>query len=360
MKKVLLTAYCALFIGICAFFSLGTLIPGASQIAEKDVTAPKLFTAPPFVTINSDYGTEFEEYFQKSFAYRNKVVDAFSLLKSEVFSEGNEQVIVGKDDFLFFADTLSDYTGSEPMTDEEINRAADALLRMYEYSKERGASFLFVCAPNKSSVYPEMMPARYIPSSDISNLDRLYSRLDELNIPYLDIRPVLAGAKDSFTVYHKRDTHWNNEGARVAFEAIADVLDFTVPDYSQYGPTEVCDHKGDLDTLLFPTGDRLDDNTAYDFTGLYVYTTAYSNPMDIRIATRGGGSGRLLMFRDSFANALIPFAASAFSEVRFERASPYAANIEILDSFNADFVVAEIAERNLRDLIIKENTDSDN
>ena len=82
--------------------------------------------------------------------------------------------------------------------------------------------------------------------------------------------------------------------------------------------------------------------------------------MDIRIATRGGGSGKLLMFRDSFANAMIPFAASAFSEVRFERASPYADNIGLLDSFNADFVVAEIAERNLRDLIIKENTDSDN
>ncbi len=359
MKKVLLTIYCALFLGVCAFFSVGTLIPGASQIAEKYAVMPKILTEPPFITINSDFGTEFEEYFQKSFAYRNKVVDAFSLMKATVFSEGNDQVIVGNDGFLFFADTLPDFTGSEPMTDTEIKDAADALLYMYEYAKAKDSEFLFVCAPNKNSVYPEMMPNRYKAIDAPSNLDRLYSELDSLGVPYLDLRPILTDAKSNTLVYHKRDTHWNSEGARIGFEAIADAMGFTTPDFSEYGPTAVNDHVGDLDTLLFPERKMYDDNTAYDFTGLYVYTTAYSNPMDLRIGTRSSGDGKLLMFRDSFANAIIPFAAVSFAEVKFERASPYADNIDILDSFDADFVVVEIAERNLRDLIIKENTNSE-
>lgn len=351
MKKTILVIYIALFIGVCSFFSVGMLIPGAADAAEGDVSMPSLLTDPPFITINSDFGDEFEEYFQKSFAYRNKVVDAFALFKSSVFSEGNEQVILGKDDFLFFNDTLADYMGTDKMTDKEIEAAADALLQMSKASSEHGADFLFVCAPNKNSIYPEMMPSRYVEDTSPSDLDRLMEALDARGVPYLDLRPLLIAEKENKLVYHKRDTHWNTEGARLAFEAMASELGFTHPDFSLCGPTQVHDHAGDLDTLLFPSRKVYDDNTAYDLEGSYIFTTAYSTPMDIQIAARSSGEKKLLMFRDSFANAMISFAASSFSEVRFERASPYADNMTLLEHFDADYVIAMIAERNLRDLI---------
>ena len=358
MKKVPLIAYCALFLGVCAFFSLGMLIPGAANAAEGDVTMPKLLTDSPYISINSDFGDEFEEYFQKSFAYRNNVVSAFSSLKTSLFSEGNEQVIVGNDGFLFFNDTLYDYMGTDPMSDEEIEAAADALLMIYERASEDGARFIFAPAPNKNTVYPEMMPSRYIANKEASNLDRLFSKLDENGVPYVDLSPILSDAKNDTLVYHKRDTHWNNEGARIAFEAIAEKIGFDCPDYSQFGGHAVHDHVGDLDTLLFPAREMYDDNTSYNFSEMYVFTTAYSTPMDVRIATRGGGKENLLMFRDSFANAIIPFAASGFSEVRFERGSPYCDNLQVLDSFDADYVIVMIAERNLRNLISQSQTDS--
>ncbi len=353
MKKTLIIIYCALFFGVCAFFSLGMLIPGASQAAEGGAEMPKLITDTPHFSVNSDFGDEFESYFQKSFAYRNKVVDAFATFKTSVFSEGNEQVIVGRDGFLFFADTLNDYMGSAPMTDAEIGSAAQALKSMHEACLAKGATFIFVCAPNKNSVYPEMMPSRYEMNTEGRDIDRLTSELDSLGVPYIDLRGVLTDAKEQALIYHKRDTHWNTEGARIAFEAIMEELGLNSPDFSLYGPTAVHDHVGDLDTLLYPSREMYDDNTSYDFSKLYTFTTAYSTPMDLRIATKGAGSGKLLMFRDSFANAMIPFAAASFSEVRFERASPYCDNITILDGFKADCVIAMIAERNLRDLISK-------
>ncbi len=353
MKKISSIIYCALFFGVCAFFSLGMLIPGASQAAEGDVKMPKLIYDTPNLSVNSDFGDEFEAYFQKSFAYRNKVVDAFATLKTSVFSEGNEQVIVGRDGFLFFSDTLNDYMGNAKMTDSEIDAAANALKSMNEACLAKGAEFIFVCAPNKNSIYPEMMQGRYEMNGEDRDIDRLMSELDSLGVPYIDLRSILTDAKSEVLVYHKRDTHWNTEGARIAFEAISAELGFAHPDFSDYGPTAVHDHVGDLDTLLYPSRRMHDDNTSYDFSKSYTYTTAYSTPMDLRIATRGAGSGKLLMFRDSFANAIIPFAAASFSEVRFERASPYCDNIGILDSFDADYVIAMIAERNLRDLISK-------
>ena len=92
-----------------------------------------------------------------------------------------------------------------------------------------------------------------------------------------------------------------------------------------------------------------DDNTAYDLSELFIYTSAYRTPMDMQITTRGGGEGKLLMFRDSFANAMIPFFASSSLEARFERAVPY--RIDLLDTYSADCVIIEIAERNIRTLI---------
>ena len=44
---------------------------------------------------------------------------------------------------------------------------------MQEYAASRGAQLLFVCAPNKNTVYPEFMPARYVRSTSERNLDRL-------------------------------------------------------------------------------------------------------------------------------------------------------------------------------------------
>ena len=54
------------------------------------------------------------------------------------------------------------------------------------------------------------------------------------------------------------------------------------------------------------------------------------------------------MFRDSFANAWIPYAASTFREIRLERVTPY--RTENFAVMKPDYVVVEIAERNLRTL----------
>ncbi len=345
-KKTLLIIYCVLFFLPCAFFSLGMIIPGAANAVEG-AEMPSLIKGGDTLTVNTKFGSEFEEYFSKSFAYRNYVVDTFSALKAGVFNDGNDQVIVGKSNFLFFSDTLDSYIGTGAMTDSEINAAADSIRALYNYSRDHGADFLFVCAPNKNSIYPEMMPSRYVMKMEDRDLDRLHAALDARGVPYLDLRPILTGAKDDALIYHKRDTHWNNEGALIAVKAIADTLGFTLPDFSALGKAHTRDFEGDLDKLLYPASVRFDDNTAYDLTGMYGFASAYSSPMQMSIATRSNGEGKLLMFRDSFANAAFPFLATAFKEAKFERGY----TIDQLDSYAADTVILEIAERNIRELI---------
>jgi len=345
MKKFTSILYCTLFFGICTFFSVFLLLPQTILPRENNGSLPELFDENG---INHDFGNEYEDWFSKNFAFRDSIVDLFSLLKIHLFAEGNDQVIVGKEDFLFFDDTTADYLGTSAMTEEEILSAAKALQILQERTQASGAEFLFVCAPNKNTIYGEKMPERYRESDAPSNMDRLYAELDSLKVPYLDCRPVLRKAAETALVYHKRDTHWNGLGAEHTFAELLNRFQLSLPDLSGRGPVLTDTFEGDLDALLFPNKIRYDQDSVYDFTGLYVFTSAYSTPMDLVITARGGGRGKLLIFRDSFANAWLPYAAASFAEIHMERVTPY--RTEFIESWQPDYVVVEIAERNLPSL----------
>ncbi len=343
MKKIAKIIYCAAFFALCAFFSLGMLIPGSSGAEEDSSSAPRLIEDG---AVNSDFGDEFENWFSKNFAFRSETVSAFSRIREKIFSTGNDQVTVGKDGFLFFNDSLTTYTGASPMSDEDVEKAADALAAMSDYAKSHGARFIFTAAPNKATVYPEKLPDRFsaAPSDDLS---RLQAELDERGVEYVDLRPALLNAKNTKILYHKRDTHWNGYGAYIAFSEIARAAGIAEPDLGEF--KESFDFEGDLDRLLYPGETRYDINFSPDFEGKFIFTSSYSTPMDLTISTRGAGDVSVLMFRDSFANALIPYFASSCREVTFERANPY--RIDLLEKNGADIVIVETAERNLSDLI---------
>jgi len=344
LKKIALILFCVLFFAVCAFFSLGMLIPGSSEATEGAGEFPALLKDG---AVNGDFGDEFEAWFSKKFAFRGYVVDAFSAIRETVFRTGNEQVVVGEQGFLFFAETVDAYTGLNPMTEDEIAAACDSLAALSEYAEEHGARFVFVCAPNKATVYPDKMPAQYEPCDGETDLDLLLASLKERGVTAIDLRPTLTEKAKTELLYHKRDTHWNAVGALYAWNEITKTLGVTM---AEIGEGEiVTDFEGDLDGLLYPGKTRYDTDVDFHLDGQYVFTSSYSNPMNLSFSTKSAGEGKLLLFRDSFANALIPFVSSTFGEVRYERANPY--RIDLLEDFDADTVIVLIAERNLRDLI---------
>lgn len=348
-KTVGTLLFCVLFFCLCAFFSVGMLIPGASSAVEG-AEMPVLITDG---RISDGFGDDFETWFSKRFAFRGTVVDLFSQLKETVFATGNDQVIVGEDRFLYFQDTMDAFLRQNPLTEEELFAIAGALSNLDAYAKDHGARLLFVPAPNKNTVYPESMPARYrMAQPDTpSDLDRLFAYLGaKTEVDFLDLRPVLEAAKEEQLLYHRRDSHWNGFGAHIAYEAIMEHLSLPMPDFSALPRTAIATHEGDLDRLLYPGTVKYDDNLVFDYDGQYIYTSAFSTEMDMTITTRSAGTaGRLLCFRDSFASAMLGDLAVSFSSAQLERAIPY--RLDLLQTQAADVVIVEIVERNLRSLI---------
>jgi hypothetical protein len=100
--------------------------------------------------------------------------------------------------------------------------------------------------------------------------------------------------------------------------------------------------------MLYPTGKKLDDNAVYDRK----FDFDYDGPADaIRIDSNSSASNSLLMFRDSFGNALYPFFADSFGTATFSRLNPY--RIDWLENGGYDYMVIEIVERNINWLASK-------
>ena len=97
------------------------------------------------------------DYFAGRFGLRQELITADAAVRAAVFHESAaDDVLLGTDGWLYNADTLGDFTGSSAMTERQLWCAARNLALMQEYAASRGAQLLFVCAPNKNTVYPRI------------------------------------------------------------------------------------------------------------------------------------------------------------------------------------------------------------
>lgn len=331
-KRVFL--FCAL--GILLSLSLGTAIFGTSGARANEVQAK-------FPTKFSDSVLgQIAAWFDSRFFLRQELISAHADVNALLQSSGSTEVILGKDGWLFFGQEQADFSGAAPMTDEELAAAAKTLADLRDACAERGMDFVFLCAPNKSTVYPEQMG--HPGTGALHDYQRLYALLNEMGIKTVDILPRFREADAQ--LYFAHDSHWNSRGAALAADLLLEALGmesrYAVDSFPAEAP-----HTGDLYEMLYPG--RADAETDPQFGGQLSYDFRESSgtkPDSITIRTQGQGTKSLLMYRDSFGNSLYPFLADAFGTACFSRATAYDPDKE-----PADVMVIELVERNLKNLI---------
>ncbi len=340
MKKLSIL-FIAVILLMCIAPVVGMVALGPSQPAANEALAdaPKLKTAEGGV--NFAYLSDLKDYINDRFRFRQELITAGHRLSAALFrSTGEEDVILGRDGWLFYASTLDDYMGSGDMGDREYYAAARNLSLIYEYCSARGIRFLFTCAPNKNSLYGQYMPETFAqPAGNAAG--ELYAVLDGLGVPYLDLRQVFTAREE--TVYFAHDSHWTSRGAALAADAICAALQRPTAYFD--GPFTETPHSGDLYEMVYPAGE--DDET--DLTPAdepaFTYGPGGTRPDSITVNTQSSGSGRLFMYRDSFGNSLYPYMAGTFAEARFSRDTAY--DMTEVSASGADTLVIELVERNI-------------
>lgn len=347
MKKMLIYVYISLFLSVILIPSAGLFFTGIREPSENRDAAhmPRLNTEDG---LNPYFLNEAGKWYEDHFAFREEAVTGYALLLGKVFGvSAQEKVIAGTDGWLFYKDSLADFQGTEPMTGRQLFDVAHSLAMVQAYARQNGADFAFAAAPNKNSLYGEHMPGYYQPQhKGRSNLERLETYLQSEQVNYIDLSRCFLN--DSRVLYHKRDSHWNNMGAALAADRILNGIGKEHVSYADRPYTARKDFLGDLDHMLHPSLPEPEEEIYYDPAPQFSYCGNVESNFDPKISTRSGGDGNLVMYRDSFGNALLPFMAEAFENAWFSRALPY--RLQDLSEHRADVLVIERAERFLPDM----------
>ena len=124
-NKLGYTAFAALFFLLCLIPSVGMAIGAQAEGGGNEVLAALPALRDREGKLNTDYLTDLMDYAEDNYFLRPQFVNAWSALNHRVLGASiADNVLLGEDGWLYFADTLDDYTGTALWGDREVFSAA--------------------------------------------------------------------------------------------------------------------------------------------------------------------------------------------------------------------------------------------
>jgi len=183
----------------------------------------------------------------------------FVLLK-----EAGEKALIGRNGWLFYRPAV-EYLTRRLVTHKGVSGPGDplhAIIFFRDQLASRGIQLLVVPAPNKVSIYPEMLTRRAQGTGGVMcpETRELYYELQVAGIEVVDLFAVFHNAKEkrggasARAFYLAQDSHWSPAGAELAAKAVAQrVLErgWVKPGAVEYAETPVRLRRlGDLVRML--------------------------------------------------------------------------------------------------------------
>jgi hypothetical protein len=325
----------------------------------RQPTEKRLLAAFPKLTSGVDglrkYLAGLDAYFSDHFGCRKLLVSWNNKLKWKLFHDfSTHGTLIGRDGWFFFAgDQMVEHQcGALQFTPEQLRDWQDLLERRRDWLAQRDIKFLFVVAPDKASVYPDELPSWMPQTHPATKIDQFVAYMKaHSTVEVLDLRGPLRAARRTAPTYFKTDTHWNLFGSFIGYQEIIKALACQLPGLTSL-PLDAFEQKkvlrpgGNETTYL---GTSATESNAVVFTpkvGLPPLQMT-ANPLDLAyeapaFTTNAQASGSLIVFRDSFGNALEGFLGYNFAKVtylwqydldtaRIEREKPNAVIVEMYE-----------------------------
>ncbi len=125
----------------------------------------------------------------------------------------NDQVTIGRDGWLYFAETLL-WKPMELAATREKRRAV--LRQAMEATAANDVRLLVVPVPDRVTIHPEHLPPlRPADPGRVGLYDEILADLSAVGVPHVDVRSAFLAHKAAHPddeLYFRRDTHWNLSG----------------------------------------------------------------------------------------------------------------------------------------------------
>jgi alginate O-acetyltransferase complex protein AlgJ len=131
-----------------------------------------------------------------------------------------DQVRTGNDNWLFLTEELRfDNLGAS-----NLNARANLIEAAKNLFEARGVKLIIALVPDKARVYAEKLPGKHYPAANAPRYADTLKALQTRGVIVVDLLgPLTQGAKTK-EVYYRSDTHWNQAGAKISADAVAQAV----------------------------------------------------------------------------------------------------------------------------------------
>lgn len=306
----------------------------------------------------SDYPGAVEDYINDHLPFRNQLIQLNSAIDYYIFhSSQSDRVLVGKDNWLFYADKrnsdpISNIKGRNLLTEEQLEAIGYNMVITRDRLAEQGIEFVIFIAPNKERVYSGQLPYGYgspateYPAQQIVNFLRDNTDI-KVVYPVNEIIEAANSLGEDTLVYHKTDTHWNQLGGYIGTRELLSALGVDIPAYdsAEITLTHGEDSPGDLADML-NLSDWIDAGEVVTVSGYDTHnyeTLEYDFNTNYRYKAMNADPRKIMVRRDSFGTNMANVIGTQFSESILVHKNSY--TNEMIAEENPDIFVLETVER---------------
>lgn len=339
-KKVYTKQITALvFLGVLIILCLFNLILGNKKAVKPRITPKSLLDG----SYMEDYGNYFTERFWGRGAFKGlnfSVQTMFGKRESEGIYKGNKKYL------------LEEIAAPDERAMEENIRKIQELAGTYYQ-----IPVYVMLAPNAAYIQPEKLPAYAVGRDQKKQFDDIKEKLGA-GINWIEVSKALLKHSDE-ELYYRTDNNWTSLGAFYGYEALAAAMGLDTSRAPELTPYVVNNDfigslakksgygKGYEDSVTIYAPKNINDSVKILMTDMDTgkkYATLYDsaklekedkyslflggNAGMLDIKTTADTTDRLLIFKDSYANCLIPFLAPYYREIVAVDASIYEGNIQ--------------------------------
>jgi len=306
----------------------------------------------------------FEAYINDNLPFRIFMMKNYNTFLYYLEASANKKIILGENGWVFsnFDNVLNQYIGRSFLSKAKTKNFCDVIKRNADYFESRKIPFYFFIAPNKHTIYNEHLPSytnKIIKQKRNFDIVRSYLK-ENTQVREVNIRPDLLEYKQKLPkLYYKTDTHWNGFGSFVAYLRVINAIKMHFKSLKKlswidtYTKEEV-KNKTDLSNIMglwnnlegVEINNRLKKNNRIKLERIGAKQKFPAKETHI-IETKNKSGLVLLLLRDSFSTAMIPYYEHSFSKIIATHHNYGDWDTSLLLREKPDLVIFEVVERYL-------------
>lgn len=308
-----------------------------------------------------------DEDFKSKYGLKDIYLNSHNQVKYDWLEESAipNKVVIGKDGWFFIgngsSNVLMESLNSSKFSTEEKSIIYKKFTKNKSWLDSLQISYFTCVAPNKISIYPEYYYNGELTGS--SKFEDLKTYLSEKDWDLIDLKTEILKKKDSVRLYHKSDTHWNDEGAFLGYLELMKSLKVKYPELRPVKLSSFKREEADsvgMDLSFMLGLDNVEKRIVYSKNNKQVVELdrtlkvpeGFSHEdweYEIRYKNELGYPYKVMLVRDSFSRAWLKYLRETFQEVVL--VWDWKVRREMVEDEKPDILIQAIVERDIESFL---------